>query len=850
MTLSSLGSDASLAASLLTTNKLTTSKLTTNNSPSVLNSSALWAKSAGGSRSADLDSGNSIAVDATGNTYVTGKLQGSNIAFGSTNITTQDLSADAFVTKLDASGNFLWTKTFAGSSPVLPGAALDVGQGITIDSAGNVFVIGSFQGTMQLGASSSLTSNGVFDVFVLKLNGTDGSVTWGKNFGSAGIDQGFAIGLDSTNNAYITGNFGDTSFAPSGTTISSDATFGSTTLATKGGTDAFVAKLDGATGNVTWAKSAGAGGSDTGYGIAATATGVYITGAVEIFGNLEIAAIKLDSSNGNPIWGKTFGGAGEDVGKAICVDSTGNAYLTGYLKSSTANFDTTVLQSASTNAFAVKLNNTDGSVVWAKSLGSSGEEYGNGIGLDGSGNVYLAGYFTSATWSLGTTTLTKNDTTSADIFALKLSGTTGDVSWAKSFGGNNFDSAYGLAVDNAGNSYITGEFYSTSLTLGPQTLNSTGGSDFFVTKLDSLAPIVVTPSPLDLAFYDPTKGQVSFGFVGNAYNINSAALTGDTPVLTRNSDSSTPSFGSEWRIISANVDVDKDGVKDMIFANRASNAVAIVFGEVRTGTDRQFAYRNSAFATLSDGTVIAPGLGWTIDFASNTIGENNSAGIFWRSNAGDTAIWSFTTATVNGGTRATIVNSGVISSVGASGWRAVGDGEFNANAATREVFWVNDLDSSVATWSLAANRKTQTAKFAWTGKVPTADWNVVGIGKTVSTDVNDSIIWQQVSGSIVVKWAMVNGELNNPAGSTTVITLTAADRIKALADVDGDGILDLVGQRDSDGTIGAYALTSGFVLKNASPRIQYSASNTSYRPAKGGPSNANLELVNVAQYGV
>jgi hypothetical protein len=443
--------------------------------------SPVWARSAGGGRDFDNDTGNAIAVDSAGNTYITGKLQGSNIAFGSASVSTKDLSPDAFVTKLDASGNFLWTKTFAGSSSVVPSAALDAGQGIAVDSQGNVFVIGSFQGTMNLG-SSSLNSNGILDVFVLKLNGANGNVTWGKNFGGTGIEQGFAIGLDSSNNAYITGTFGDISRSP-------NATFGNVTIQKSGNTDAFIAKLNGNNGDVFWAKNYGGNANDTGFGVAATSSGVYVTGNTENAGNFDIFAIKLDSSNGNMLWNQQFGGAGEDSSKAIVVDSSGNAYLTGFLKSSTAAFGSAVVQSSGTDAFAVKLNNADGSVAWAKSLGASGEEYGNGLGLDGNGNLYIAGSFTSSTWNLGTATLTKNDVGSADVFTLKLNSIDGSLTWAKSFGGNSFESAYGIAVDGAGNSYLTGEFFSSGLAFGNATLNRAGGFDLFVTKLDNVDPI-------------------------------------------------------------------------------------------------------------------------------------------------------------------------------------------------------------------------------------------------------------------------------------------------------------------------------------------------------------------------
>jgi Beta-propeller repeat len=810
------------------------------NSQSTLTTS-VWAKSAGGSRSSDNDSGNAIAIDSAGNSYITGKLQGSNIAFGSASLTTQDLSPDAFVTKLDASGNFLWTKTFAGSSAVIPGAALDVGQGITVDSAGNVFVIGSFQGTMQLGASSSLTSNGVLDVFVLKLNGTDGNVTWGKNFGSAGIDQGFAIALDSNNNAYITGTFGDTSFSSQGG-VSSDASFGSTTLTRTGSTDAFIAKLDGSNGNVTWAKNYGGSGSDTGFGIASTSTGVYVTGNTERAGDLNVFAAKLDSSNGNIIWDKNFGGSSEDTGKAIRLDSSGNAYLTGYLKSSTATFGTIVLQSNNINMCAVKLNNTDGSVAWAKSIGGplSGTpvpsaQYGNGIGLDGSGNIYIAGSFTSSS-QLGTITI-------------KLSGLTGEAIWGKSFMGSAFGSFYGIAVDSTGNSYLTGEFSSPSLTVGNQTLTPAGGSDFFVTKLDGQNPIVPTPSPLDLVFYDPIKGQVSFGFVGNGYNIVSPALTGDTPILTDNATNGTPSYTSAWRMVSAGVDADRDGINDIIVANNFDNSVVVFFGEARTSTDRQYAYTRSGYVTNASGQVYRPGTDWTLDFASNKIGANDAPGLFWRSKQGVTAVWTMTQpiTTSNGTTNIVIESSGAIFNAGPnSGWRAMGDGELNGNATTREVFFVNDLNSRVVTWSLTSARSLSFGKLAWDGFVPTSVFNVVGI-KNMNGIGNDEIVWQ--AGSTIVAWNMVDGVYS--ATGSGVITLTSSDRIKVLADVDADGTIDLVGQRDSDGTIAAYALTSGYALKNtAAPRTQYTANNTTYRPGKGGPSNAALELVNVAQYGV
>ena len=186
----------------------------------------------------------------------------------------------------------------------------------------------------------------------------------------------------------------------------------------------------------------------------------------------------------------------------------------------------------------------------------------------------------------------------------------------------------------------------------------------------------------------------------------------------------------------------------------------------------------------------------------------------------------------------------------------MGDGEFNQDATTREVLWSNGNTSRVISWSLKADRTLASSpKFAWDpDRLFGTTWKVVGIGNIAgTTNSNDNIVLQ--SGALTAVWSMQDGAVANQ-GTTSegiqFVALTSADRIKALADVDGDNVLDLVGQNDGDGTIASYALTAGFTLKNTSaPRAQYFAANNpegSYRPGKGGIGPA-MELVNVAQYG-
>ncbi len=120
--------------------------------------------------------------------------------------------------------------------------------------------------------------------------------------------------------------------------------------------------------------------------------------------------------------------------------------------------------------------------VWAKSAVGTGDDQAYSVAVDGSGNVFVAGSFRSATLTFGLTTLTNNG--SLDFFVAKYDAY-GNVLWAKSAGGTDTDLAISIAVDVTGNVYVAGEFYSSLLTIGSTTLANTGASDIFLAKYDS-----------------------------------------------------------------------------------------------------------------------------------------------------------------------------------------------------------------------------------------------------------------------------------------------------------------------------------------------------------------------------
>ncbi len=155
----------------------------------------------------DFDSGYSIAVDDSGNVYTTGSFLGTadfDPGPGTSNLTGGG-NWDVFISKLDSAGNFLWAKNVDGANFV-------EGFSIALDGSGNVYTTGRFgdTGDFDPGAGTSyLTSAGVWDVFILKLDAA-GNFLWAKSMGGSDSEWGNSIELDDLSNIYITGFFSGT----------------------------------------------------------------------------------------------------------------------------------------------------------------------------------------------------------------------------------------------------------------------------------------------------------------------------------------------------------------------------------------------------------------------------------------------------------------------------------------------------------------------------------------------------------------------------------------------------------------------------------------------------------------
>ncbi len=371
----------------------------------------LWAVSACGT---SLVYGYSIAVDDSGNCYVTGVFR-ETATFGTTTLTSNSWG-DIFIAKLDSNGNWLWIRQAGG-------AYGDSGFGIAVDNSGNCYVIGYFMDTASFG-STTLATIAECDIFVVKLD-TEGNWLWVKQSGEtvSGWVTGYGIDVDSSGNSYVTGYFNGT------------VTIGSTGITSSGYTDLFAAKLN-TNGDWLWVKKAGGTGDEYSLSIAVDVSGnSYITGffagnsvhfgtiSISSSGNDDIFAAKLDT-NGNWLWAKKAGGLSADRGNGISVDSFGNSYVTGYFRFA-ATFDTITLNNSNegeNDIFIAKLD-TNGNWVGADKAGGAYDDSGNSIAIDRSGNSFITGSFIGTAY-VGNTSLTSNGET--NIFVAKL---TPELTW-------------------------------------------------------------------------------------------------------------------------------------------------------------------------------------------------------------------------------------------------------------------------------------------------------------------------------------------------------------------------------------------------------------------------------------
>ena len=382
------------------------------------------------------------------------------------------------------------------------GSSGETAKTIVVDDLGNSYILGFYSGTLDLDpgpAVVSVTTVGSSDVYLVKLN-PNGQFVWGKSYGSSGADEGSTLCLDEQGYLYITGFFL--------TTIDFSGGAGTIFLNSFGDFDAFLLKLDTA-GNEVWAKQIGGfiGGEEGKSVVVDDSSNVYLAGVFSGSADfdpsnstlqltasggsqLEGYVVKLDSS-GDLVWAKQLGGTNSDASRYMAINSNGEVFITGTFRGtadldpglSTSNF----VSNGSDDVFIVKLDR-NGNFIWAKSLGGSSSDLGNGIAVDQFSNVIVTGQFIgNIDFDPGQGSVFLSSLGFYDSFVLKLD-SGGNFTWVNRINSNaNVNSRF-VKTDKLNQIYITGSFSGT-IDLNPdslinQNIFSNGSDDIFVLKMD------------------------------------------------------------------------------------------------------------------------------------------------------------------------------------------------------------------------------------------------------------------------------------------------------------------------------------------------------------------------------
>jgi Beta-propeller repeat/Cep192 domain 4 len=539
-----------------------------------------------------------------------------------------DFPRDAFVAKLSADGSTLLYSTYLG------GKDTDVANGIAVDSFGDAYVTGTTfspdfpvtplalneecGGDGKCGATFNPQGLIVSNGFLTKLNPAGSALVYSTFIGEYEDVRCQAVAVDSNQIVYLTGATTDnimvTVVLPPNEPPPPDfpivnafqPAFGN------GSTDAFVMKI---------------------------------------------------SSTGSTVQYSSYAGGGdEDIGFGIAVDANANAYVTGLTYSSNFPVTASALQGTSGgagDAFFAKVN-TDGSglpsLLYSTYLGGSGIDQGNAVAVDSTGLAYVAGVTGSATLPFTTTGTLDGP---ADVFAAKLDATqigASSLLYFRYFGGSGADAGTGIAVDPAGNAYVTGtttsvDFPTTEAVFQPA--YGGGNTDAFVTKIDPTGATLLYSTFLGGTNADSGSG-IAVDSTGNAF-VTGQTCSLDFPLAHPEQTASggnCDAFVSEVSILSG-IAVNPAGLifppqslgttsQPMFVTLTNGDAAQTITSIALGGTDPQdFAQTNDCPASLDPGATCTI----SVTFAPTTTGIRTASVVITDSAPGSPQVVSLTGST-------------------------------------------------------------------------------------------------------------------------------------------------------------------------------------------------------------